>query len=42
MSKKQGKKKSDYKLTLTKLALATASVDLLIELIKLIKAILHL
>jgi|GEM_PF-5648880 hypothetical protein len=40
MSKKgKRKKESDYKLTLAKLALATASLDLLIELIKLLRAI---
>lgn len=41
MSKKQGKKRSDCKPTLTKLAFATASLDLLIEIIKLIREILQ-
>lgn len=41
MSKRQGKKKSSHKLTPTKLALATATMDLLIEIIKLIREILQ-
>lgn len=36
MSKKKGKK-SGYKATLVKLAIATASIDFLIEVIRLIK-----
>lgn len=39
--KKKGKKKDGCKLTLTKLALTTASVDLLIEVIRLIREILQ-
>lgn len=41
MSKKQGKKKSDCKLTVTKLALTTASIELLVEIVKLIREILQ-
>ena len=39
--KKKDKKKDGCKLTLTKLALTTASVDLLIEVIRLIREILQ-
>lgn len=41
MSKRQGKKKSSYKLSPTKIALITALVDFLIEIIKLIREILQ-
>lgn len=41
MSKKKRKKKSGYNATLTKLAIATASVDFLIEVIRLVREILQ-